>query len=94
MTASPQNDNSFAIAGGGGRDVILNKHVSIRLMDVEVINSQAAARKYTANAILTANNFPDAFGRYTPSVSENQDSRTNNLKLSFGVVFHFGYKQE
>jgi peptidoglycan-associated lipoprotein len=57
--------NSFAFSAGGGLDSKATRHVSVRLFQVEYLNTR----------------LPNA-------VNDTQ----NNLRLTFGVVFHFGKK--
>jgi opacity protein-like surface antigen len=57
--------NGFSLSAGGGLDWKATRHVSVRLFQVEYLNTR----------------LPNA-------VNDTQ----NNLRLTFGVVFHFGKK--
>jgi len=57
--------NGFAMSAGGGLDWNAARHVSVRLFQVEYLNTRL------------------------PNAANNVQ---NNLRLTFGVVFHFGKK--
>jgi hypothetical protein len=78
-------DTSFAAALGGGLDIKIQKHFSVRLFEVEVLNSRHAPKRYVADSRLKTDGLQT--GSYS-NVLEGHDLRTNSLKLSFGMVFH------
>jgi hypothetical protein len=86
---SPDANTSFAAAFGGGLDINIQKHISVRLFEVEVLNSRDAPKNYIADTILKTNNFQT--GKNYSDVLKGHASRTNSLKLSFGAVLHVGH---
>ena len=96
VLANKKIDDSFAVAIGGGLDLRIKKLVSIRLVEVEVVNSRETQRSYTARAV--GSNSEGS----PPSITSFDESDTafgspdhnlmNHLRFSFGVVFHLGEK--
>jgi opacity protein-like surface antigen len=90
VTISPRAENSFAFAAGGGIDVNIQKGISLRLFEADVLNARDAAKSYSSVTTLRIDNNTSITSDYTRSL-QSQASRINNLRLSFGVIFHLGY---
>jgi hypothetical protein len=86
--------NSFALAGGGGFDIILHKRFSIRLFEIEAVTVQEPNLSYRVDTEITQNNNGSnsvTFKSDTVYGSPNRKWK-NSMRLSFGAAFHFGKK--
>ena len=97
ITANRKIVDSFAIAVGGGLDLRISKRVSIRLIDVEVLNSRETPRQYTAQATGTESygppyNYDMSFEGSDTAFGSLEDKLVSSIRFSFGAVFHFGKK--
>jgi hypothetical protein len=89
IAVNPQNDNSFSMAGGGGLDMRPNKRFSLRLFEIDVVNSREAPRQYASNATINYNNGQTTRGSDT-AAGRQSANWAHNLRLSIGALFHLG----
>jgi opacity protein-like surface antigen len=82
ITGKMEGKSGFAMAFGGGLDIKAGKHASIRLVQLDYLPAYNKAALDITNADITDNN--------SQSVTTSVNTKpSNNMKLSFGVVFNF-----
>lgn len=84
--------NSFSFGGGGGLDLKINRRLSIKVVDVEILRSSEGPLRYTVRETGTYTlPEPVAFEESSTETRGEYGDYTNRLGLSFGAVFHFGF---
>ncbi len=94
IIAQQKSENSFTLAGGAGLDLKISDRFSLRLIEIEVLNSRETPWQYFAFTSATVTHDREELN-YTFEASDMQwgdrkDRSTNNLNISFGIIFHFG----
>jgi hypothetical protein len=86
--------NLFAIACGGGLDIKINKRLSIRPIEIESVNTQEYNPSYFVyTTLIQYSGARPTSSEKTDQVNGIPDKKwTNNMRLSFGAVFHFNKK--
>jgi len=97
ITANRRIVDSLAIAVGGGLDLRISNRISIRIIDIEVLNSGETPRQYTVqvNGIESYGppyNSEMYFEGSNTAFGSLEDKYMSNIRFSSGFVFHFGKK--
>lgn len=97
ITVNRRIVDSLAIAVGGGLDLRISNRISIRMIDIEVLNSRETPRQYTAQAKGIESygppyNYEMYFEGSDTAFGSLEDKYMSNVRFSLGAVFHFGRK--